>query len=527
MRKLVVNALIGTSTNTNKLLPKLKVERIVQRQYLHYDYATNAAHLMSSDEKGKQLFIDALRASDEIEEVYLTKNNFVNIRVKSKFIERRIESIYSYSRLVDRESLNIEYVSANPTAPLHVGNVRWAVYGDVLSALFRKCGYSVVSEYYVNDRGRQIDVLLDSLSKLQCGLDAAEALELQYYSPYLEEMSRDNRTWDRESVVEYILKRILSNLERLKTRYNHITYETSLYVQHSVDELISKMLKEGDFYRRDGAVFFKTTSYGDEKDRVVVKGDGEYTYFMSDILYFLDKISRGFKRIVIILGADHHGYVKRMEAAHTVLSKLLKAESSLSILVGQLIEVKTLSGGRGKMSKRMKNVVTLDELNCVLDADCIRYRLLRQPLNNFLVIDTEKLQNQGKNEKLYYVQYAYARIRSLIRLYENKEGSKTLDNLSLELPEDEDCEHERKLFLSLLEYRDLIEEVVTHNDRLHMLIYYIEDLCRDFHAFYEKKKILIWEKPPLVRLRMCLVYKLYRLMNQVFELFGIEKIESL
>ncbi len=420
--------------------------------------------------------------------------------------------------LHDRQRLNVEFVSVNPTGPLHVGHARYAAYGDALCRIFSFVGHEVTREFYVNDFGTQMLRFAISLAARygerlglatqvpadgyagEYLLDLADRLIEEVGERYRDELvaagddlSRlshatlvELRTWGRDAV----LAQFGVTLERLGVALEVWTSESSLYTGGAayrgfageVGRALADLDGEGLLYEKEDAVWLRTTEYGDDKDRVLIRSTGEPTYFLSDIAYHRDKLDRGFAHLIDIWGADHHGYVPRMKAAFTALPP--HEPERLELLIGQLVNL--LEGGEVKrMSKRRGDIVTVDDLIDAIGVDAARFLLVGRSHDTALDLDLDLAVEQSNQNPVYYVQYAHARICSILRNLEKPEAASP----AAKLPEVPVGEHERSLLLRLARFPEVVlaAAALRAPQRVHG---YLGELAEEFHVFYRHCRVL-------------------------------------
>jgi arginyl-tRNA synthetase len=427
----------------------------------------------------------------------------------------------------------IEFVSANPTGPLHVGHGRGAAYGAALSNLLTAAGFKVHKEYYINDAGRQMDILATSvwLRYLElCGETLtfpSNAYQGNYVWDIAASLHRTNAdTWrhsaatvfkdippdidqggDKELHIDALIKRsqqllgeesyrlifqkalgtILENmrhdLEQFGVVYEKWFCESSLTTNNTVTKAIEQLESAGHTYKKDGALWFRSSTFGDEKDRVIVRENGQLTYFSSDIAYHLNKLERGFDHLINIWGADHHGYIPRVKAAMTALGA---DAQRLTVL---LVQFATLYRGKERlqMSTRSGEFVTLRELREEVGGDAARFFYTQRKSEQHLNFDLELAKSQSNDNPVYYIQYAHARISSVFRQLHDKNGVWHHNKMGLEQL---DNPHEQILLVTLSRYPEVIE-MAAHAYEPHQLTYYLRELAQDFHTFYDSHKILV------------------------------------
>ncbi len=471
----------------------------------HGHFATNLPLTLASSQKRKPIEIAGIIVEQLVDDGHLLEKveiagpGFINFIIRTeqwqKFLAKIIAMGRKYGRsdLGEGEKILVEYVSANPTGPLHLGHGRGAALGDTLSSILTFCGYEVVREFYINDTGQQMRLLGESIySRWKQMSDRAYPFpENGYHGEYildlanevvsqidLAKMRPDEAVTDcAERGKEKMLEEIKRDLDHFRTRFDVWYSESDLYASGLLDESLETIRKKGQLYEKDGAIWIKTMALGDDKDRVVRKNDGAYTYFASDIAYHLEKWKRGFSMAINIWGADHHGYVQRIKAA-------LKAnglnENWLSVLLIQL--VKLWKGGEEiKMSKRAGQYVTLKELVEEVGVDAVRFVFLTKNHDSPLDFDIDLVKKHDSENPVYYVQYAHARICSIFR---------KADSEGISLPQRPDqvlsrltLNEEMVLIRLMAEFPPLLEDICKSFEP-HRLTYYLTELASSFHRYF-------------------------------------------
>ena len=471
------------------------------------DYSVNVAMRLARSLRKAPLMI----ANDIVSKIDLKKNNlskvevagagFINFFMDQGHLNDVIFQIikendkFGTSNIGKGKKINLEYVSANPTGFLHVGHARGAAYGDSMARIFKKCGYDVTREYYVNDGGNQINNLAYSMYeryKEQLGLEC-NLLDDYYHGPEIITIAKDlvklhgdkylHEDWFnyfRDYGVKYLLNNLKEVLVEFGVDFDVWFSEKSLYDSGAVKAAIDKLVNDGNTYTKDGAIWLKTEARGDEKDRVIVKSDNTLTYLMPDIAYHSNKLARGYDTIIDVLGADHHGYIDRLKAAIYYMGY---DPDKLIVEILQMVRV-LKDGEEVKMSKRSGKAITLKDLIDEAGVDALRYMFSSKALSSHMDLDLDLIVKQSNENPVYYVQYAYARICSLFRNMkannlEFKQATK-LDKVDEEIKE---------LVGLLLQYPKVIEEAATK--RLpHKLATYSYSLAGAFHSFYNDNKII-------------------------------------
>jgi arginyl-tRNA synthetase len=389
-------------------------------------------------------------------------------------------------------NVNLEFVSANPTGPIHIGGTRWAAVGDALGRLLATQGAAVVREYYFNDHGAQIDRFARSLVAAAKGQPAPEdgyagdyiadiaAKVLQEAPDALSQPDDQQQETFRSIGVDLMFTHIKASLHEFGTDFDVYTHEDSMHTSGRVDEAIAKLRETGSIYEKDGASWLRTTEFGDDKDRVVIKSDGNAAYVAGDLAYYLDKRQRGFDLCIYMLGADHHGYIARLKAAAAALGD---DPNTVEVLIGQMVNL-VRDGQPVRMSKRAGTVITLDDLVDAIGVDAARYVLIRSSVDTPIDIDLALWSSQSSENPVYYVQYAHARLSALARSAADLGLSADTGHLEL-------LTHDREgtLMRSLGEFPRVLETAASLREP-HRVCRYLEDLAGDYHRFYDSCRVL-------------------------------------
>ena len=485
------------------------------------DLATNVAFLLAKVVRQSpgtiaQELVRKLSAFPEFEKVEVAGGGFINFTFSQELFSRILREVVEekfYICDVGRgKRVLLEYVSANPTGPLHVGHGRGAVVGDVLSRVMKLTGYRVEREFYINDAGRQIYLLGLSIylrakelagKEVEFPEDAYRgdyivevARELLKVKPELPELPEDEAVKvATEFGKELLLKEIQEDLKKLRVEFDSWFSEKSLYERGKVEEVLKLLKEKGLIYEKEGALWLKTTLFGDDKDRVVRRSNGEYTYFASDIAYHWDKIKRGYDRAIDIWGADHHGYIPRVKAA---IEALGKSPDWLEVILIQL--VKLFKGGQElKMSKRKGDFIPLRWLMEEVGVDAVRFFFLLKRHDTPLDFDIDLALSQKSENPVYYVQYAYARLCSVLDKAREEGFRPSPENLNLlSSPE------ERELISNCYLLRYELQAVARKREP-HRLTYYLIELASSLHRFYNKHRVVNRDERELTEARLYLV----------------------
>ncbi|MFC1767201.1 arginine--tRNA ligase [Candidatus Margulisiibacteriota bacterium] len=447
---------------------------------------------------------------------------FINFRITDLFLQDNLrrtvkdDKKYGYSTVGNGEKILLEYVSANPTGPLHVGHGRWAVIGSSIAGILNAAGFKVDSEFYINDIGNQIDLLIKSI---EARISDRPLPEGGYGGQYIKLLADDFRGKKVEAaaVLGLILERQKKVLEELKVHFGKWFKESDLHKDKKIAGTVKLLEERGVTFFDKGAKWFRSTDFGDDKDRVLEREGGASTYFASDVAYHLDKFKRKYDHLINVWGTDHHGYVARLKGAMEVLGF---PKEKLEIIIGQLVIL-----FRGKeqvrMSKRTGEMITLKEVMDEIGVDATRYFLVRTSPNTHLNFDLELAKSKSQENPVYYVQYAHARISSILR-EALKQGLKPAKSADLKLLTDPS---ERKLLVKILKYPDEVADAALFRQP-HKLTIFAEDLATVFHNFYHNCRVISDDKK-LSSARLTLVDAARIVIRNVLELLGVNAPESM
>ncbi len=491
----------GAITLPDGVPTQVTVER--PRQKGHGDYATNVA-LQLSKQAGTNprafadLVADRLRASDGVSDVEVAGPGFLNITVEAGAQGQVAADVvaageaYGSSDAFAGEKINLEFVSANPTGPLHLGGVRWAAVGDALGRIFEKTGADVTREYYFNDHGAQIDRFSSSLLASAQGRPAPED---GYGGQYIHDIADsivqqrpDVKDLDdaaaqevfREVGVDMMFAEIKKSLHDFGVDFDVYFHEKSLHDSGAVERAIERLTEMGNTYTEDGALWLRTEQYGDDKDRVIIRSNGTPAYISGDLGYYLDKRERGFDRCFIMLGADHHGYVGRMNAMCSAFGD--EPGKNLEILIGQMVNL-LRDGQPMRMSKRNGTVVSIDDLVDAIGVDASRYALARYHSDSPIDIDLDLWAKATNDNPVFTVQYAHARVASLMR------NAADLGVVAESHPELLTHDKEGELLRALAEFPRVVKAAAELREP-HRVARYLEELAGTYHRFYDACRVL-------------------------------------
>lgn len=491
-------------------MPAFTMERPARRE--HGDWSANAAMTLAKPlgqppRAIAQRIVDALEDLPEVERIQIAGPGFINFTLRTSWLTGVVRDVqqagdgWGRIREPDAEVINVEFVSANPTGPLHVGHARWAVLGDALASVLDAAGHTVTREFYVNDYGRQMDLFGVSIAARYMSLFGrdAEVPEGGYHGVYVTELAQRIKDADGDRYLdmdeaqrgaifrdlgrEQMLAQQRATLERFGVRFDVWFSETSLHASGAVEDGLQRLRDGGHTIEQDGALWLRSTDFGDDKDRVVRRGDGTTTYLAPDIAYYLDKRARGFDRIVFLWGADHHGYVPRMRA---VVQAMGDDPETVEFLIGQLVNLYR-AGEPVRMSKRTGELVTCEELLDEVGVDAARYTLLRQSADTVIDFDIELVVRASQDNPVFYVQYAHARIASIGRhAAEQGIALRPVDQVDLTVLRDE---AELDLLRTIAELPEVIETAARLRAP-HRVPRYAEELAGTFHSFYRACRVV-------------------------------------
>jgi arginyl-tRNA synthetase len=543
------------------------------KQAQHGDFACNIAMLLAKELRGNpraiaQKILDALPASPDLEKAEIAGTGFINLFLTESYKQQVVGRVlasgsrYGCSNIGQDRKTQVEFVSANPTGPLHVGHGRGAAYGASVASILATAGYAVSREYYVNDAGRQMDILAVStwLRYLELGGETVAFPPNAYQGDYVRDMAAElrkadgakyHRTWAQASAgaadvtadPERHLDDLIANAKQLldadyervhrhalDTQLNDcrddlaefgVTFdcwfsERSLFTSGQVDRAVEQLEQRGHIYVQDGAKWFRSSAFGDEKDRVVQRENGQYTYFASDIAYHLEKFERGFDRVIDVWGADHHGYVPRVKGA---LAALGQDASRLDVALVQFA-VLYRNGEKVSMSTRSGEFVTLRELRREVGNDAARFFYVMRKSDQHLDFDLDLAKSQSNENPVYYIQYAHARVCSVLTQWGGDESSlHAADPAPLASP------HEAAVLKRLMEYPEVIENA-ARDLAPHSVAFFLKELAGEFHSYYNAERFLV-EDAALTRARLALALAVRQILRNGLALLGVTAPEKM
>ena len=544
----------------------------------HGDYATNVALMLAKQAKTSPLelakiIINQLEDVNFIKKTEIAGPGFINFflsdasstSIVSEIIE--LGKTYGKSEIGKGQSILLEYVSANPTGPLHVGHGRGAAYGATVSNLLRNIGFKVDNEYYVNDAGRQMDILTVSIFLrylVLCG-EQVRFPDNGYQGQYINDIAVDIvdkngesfkqsadivfenickdglEGGDKESHIDELIARakdllgsdfqnifkvgietilggIKDDLADFGVRFEKWFSEQSLIDSGLSESCITRLKDSGHIYKKDGALWFKTTNYGDEKDRVVVRDNGNHTYFASDIAYHLEKLERGYDKIINVWGADHHGYIPRVKAS---IEALGHKPNKLEILLVQFANLYR-GGQKVQMSTRSGSFVTLEDLRKEVGNDAARFFYILRKSEQHMDFDLDLAKSKTNENPVFYIQYAHARICSVFRQANEKGVKSNLAEANLSLLTEE---VEKDILRELSRYKGVIESAATQYEP-HQLAYYLRDLATQFHSYYNACTFIL-EDQDLTQARLSLIHAAKQILRNGLSILGVGAPESM
>ena len=575
--KILVNEAISALQSRDELPADLNINVQIEhtRDKSHGDFACNIAMMLAKSARSKprdlaEKIVAALPASAEVDKVEIAGPGFINFFLGASAFHSIVPDIlaagdqYGRSQLGKGKRVQVEFVSANPTGPLHVGHGRGAAYGATVADLLAAVGFHVHREYYVNDAGRQMDILAASvwLRYLElCGeelpfpdngykgdyvWDIAAALHRENgeglhikWEKISKDLPHDEKEGgDKEKYIDavihkaktllrddqyrlvfdtglnYILDDIRDDLENFNVIYDEWYSERSLADSGAVMRAIERLEKSGHTYEKGGAIWFKSSDYGDEKDRVIVRDNGQTTYFASDIAYHMDKLERGFNRVIDVWGADHHGYVPRVKAA---LEALGDDPSKLDVLLVQFA-VLYRGGEKAQMSTRSGEFVTLRHLRKEVGSDAARFFYVMRKCEQHMDFDIDLAKSQSNDNPLYYIQYAHARVASVLRQLDEK-GISYDETIGLANLDQLNEQHELDLFNNLNRYSEVLENAALNHEP-HQMVHYLRELANNFHTYYNAHQFIA-DDEVLRNARLALIQACKQIIANGLGLLGV------
>ncbi|EHB47095.1 arginine--tRNA ligase [Paenibacillus lactis] len=543
----VADAAVAAGLVSREELPAITLE--VPKDKSHGDLATNAAmQLTRIAKKNPRQIAEAIlehldTAKASIEKAEIAGPGFINFTLNKSYLYPVVALVHEQGERYGRvdigqgRQVQVEFVSANPTGSLHLGHARGAAVGDALCNVLDYAGYEVTREYYINDAGNQVVNLCKSLEAryLQELGQEAEMPEDGYHGEDIKGFAKElvaekgdsllamnpgERTaFFRQFGLEKELDKIKRDLNRFRVHFDEWFSETSLYEDGLVEKSLEELKAKGEAYEKDGAVWLRTTDYGDDKDRVLVKNDGTYTYLTPDIAYHRNKYERGYDRIINIWGADHHGYIPRMKAAMEALGN---DPEKLTVLIAQMVSL-FQNGEKVKMSKRTGKAVTMEDLMDEVGVDAIRYFFTMRSMDSHLDFDMDLAVSTSNENPVFYVQYAHARICSVFRQAE-EQGIALLPLSEVNLGV-LTAEHEYDILRKIGELPQEVS-VAAENYAPHRIIRYVYELASLFHSYYKAQRV-ITEDAEQTQARLALLGAVRTVIANVLRLVGVSAPERM
>ena len=495
------------------------------------DYSSNIALLLSKELKQNPFDIaNNIKEhiiNENITKVEVVRPGFINFYVNKKYLFDNINKIleekenYGKSNYGNNKKINLEYVSANPTGTLHIGHGRGAAYGDNLSRILKFIGYDVTREYYVNDAGNQIVNLGLSVKeryKEQCGLDfeipengyfGKEIIELakNIYKNYKDTKLNEDLEFFKKESVQILLDQIKKDLDKFRINFDVFTSEQSIYDNQIVDKILEKLKQSNKCFIEENALWLKTTDYTDDKDRVLIKSDGTYTYFLPDIAYHYHKFSRGYDQLIDVFGADHYGYINRLKSAMEIIGE---DRNKLDIKILQMVRL-IKDGEEFKMSKRTGKSVTLMDLVEEIGINACRYFFASKSLDSQMDLDLDLAVKNSNENPVYYIEYANARICSILRNNKPDQNIKNYDTITNEIA--------YNILKKLYEFEEIV--ISAGEKQLpHLIANYIYELTTLFHSYYANEKI-VSDDEIYTKQRINLIAAIKIVINNSLNLIGV------
>lgn len=502
------------------------------------DFSTNIAMQLSKKLKQNpksiaQNIINNINKRDIIESIHIAGPGFINIFINKKYLFNDINSIlklqdnYGKSEIGKKEKINVEFVSANPTGILHLGTARGAAYGDNICRILNFSGFYVTREYYVNDAGNQIENLGNSIKTRYeniCGIEkempkdgyyAKEIIDIaqKIYNEHKEQKSNENITYFKDIGVKTLLAIIEEDLKAFRVTFDIWTKESDIRKTGKIEECLEILKNKENIYESENATWLRTSKYGDDKDRVIIKSNNEYTYLVPDIAYHLYKINRGYDRLIDVLGADHHGYISRLKASVEALGY---EKEKIDIKLLQMVKL-IRDNEEVKMSKRSGETVTIRELIEEVGVDAARYFFAMRSLDTQMDFDITLAKKKTNENPVYYVQYAHARICSILREYGNVTEIEKFETIQ--------SEYAYNLLNKVYEFKEVVESAAL-KQLPHLISKYVYDLATIFHTFYSHEKIITNDKKYTIE-RIKLIECVKITIKNALNLLGVEALEKM
>ena len=513
----------------------------------HGDFSTNLCLVLSKTLKKSprdiaEVILEKIPSSDLISKIEIAGAGFLNFFLSNKANNQIINDVlklknsYGHNKTGKNQKIQIEFVSANPTGPLHVGHGRGAAIGDCLARLYKTSGWNVTKEFYYNDAGAQINNLTQSVKACCQNIpkDAPEYPKDGYHGDYINDIAKaflsmstikcqgqnikaSGKTEDTESIknfsVAYLRNEQDHDLTAFRTEFDVYTLESSFYLNGKIDSVVKRLNEQGHTYKKEGALWLKTTDFGDDKDRVMKKKDGSYTYFIPDVTYHLDKWERGFKKVINEQGADHHSTISRVRAGLQGLNKNIPKEWPEYVLHQMITVVKGKK--EIKISKRAGSYLTLRDLIDEVGCDAARFFLAARRPDSQLVFDIDLAKSQNNDNPVFYIQYAHARICKVL-----EEWGGDISTLKLDTSSVLNSQAELKLIKSISIYPEILLQA-TNETAPHQIANFLKDCAAELHSYYNDSKFLV-KDDKLKIARLCLINSAKHVLKNGLDLLGIE-----
>ncbi len=539
-------AVVKANLATEEQIPDVILE--IPKEKAHGDYSTNMAmQLARVTKKAPRMIAEALienfdRTKASIEKIELAGPGFINFYMNNAYLTDLIPTVldagekYGETTVGGKQKVQVEFVSANPTGDLHLGHARGAAVGDSLCNILAKAGYDVSREYYINDAGNQINNLARSVEARyfqalgqdkpmpEDGYHGADIIGIgktlaeEFGDKYVNVDEQERFEFFREYGLKVEMAKLQKDLEDFRVKFDVWYSETSLYKNGKIDEALKALRESGYIYEEEGATWLRSTDFGDDKDRVLIKQDGSYTYLTPDIAYHKDKLDRGFEKLINIWGADHHGYIPRMKAA---IQSLGFASDALEVEIIQLVHLYK-NGEKMKMSKRTGKAVTMRDLVDEVGLDATRYFFAMRSSDTHMDFDLDLAVSESNENPVYYAQYAHARICSILRSGE-EQGINVDQNADFSLIS---AEKEIELLKKLGEFPQAVGEAAQKRVP-HRVTNYIMELASTFHSFYNAEKVLDSEQPERTKARLALIKTVQITLRNALALIGVSAPEKM
>jgi arginyl-tRNA synthetase len=546
LKEEIKQAAIKANLAEESQIPSVILE--TPKEKAHGDYSTNMAMQLARVAKKAprqiaELLIENFdKSKASIEKIEIAGPGFINFYMDNSYLTDLIPAIleagdsYGESQVGNNEKIQVEFVSANPTGDLHLGHARGAAVGDSLCNVLAKAGYDVSREYYINDAGNQINNLALSVEARYfqaLGMDKpmpedgyhgediigiGKKLAEEFGDKYVNVPDQERFNTFREYGLKYEMEKLKQDLENFRVGFDVWYSETSLYQNGKIDVALNALRENGHIYEQDGATWFRSTELGDDKDRVLIKQDGSYTYLLPDIAYHKDKLERGFEKLINIWGADHHGYIPRMKAA---IQALGYGREQLEVEIIQLVHLYK-NGEKMKMSKRTGKAVTMRDLIDEVGLDAVRYFFAMRSADTHMDFDLDLAVSQSNENPVFYAQYAHARINSILRSAE-EQGFTVGNDADFKLI---GAEKELDLLKKLGEFPLAVAEAAQKR-MPHRITNYIFELASVFHSFYNAEKVLDMDNKERTQARLALIKSAKITLKNALELIGVSAPEKM